>query len=116
MLGKKVTVLIDRKMGSVHPNHPDILYPLNYGHIPGLLAEDGEEQDAYVLGIDHPLDSFTGTVIAIIHREDDVEDKWVVADGMVSKKKYMRKHGFRNSIFKRISKCFKPLMRIYAGI
>ena len=99
MLGKKVTVLIDRKMGSVHPNHPDILYPLNYGYIPGLLAEDGEEQDAYVLGIDYPVDSFTGTVIAIIHREDDVEDKWVVADGMVSKEEIYEKTRFQEQYF-----------------
>ena len=43
------------------------------------MAPDGEEQDAYILGVDIPLDTFTGTVIAIIHRNDDVEDKWVVA-------------------------------------
>ena len=83
MIGKAVTVTVDRPLGSYHPNHPDIYYPVNYGYIEGIMAPDGEEQDAYILGVDVPYPSFTGTVIAIIHRNDDVEDKWVVApEGM----------------------------------
>lgn len=31
------------------------------------------------LGVDIPVDKFTGRKIAIIHRKDDVGDKWVVA-------------------------------------
>ncbi len=73
------TVRVDRPLGSYHPNHPNIYYPVNYGFIPGLFVPDGEEQDAYILGVDMPLDSFTGKLIAIIHRKNDVEDKWVVA-------------------------------------
>ena len=79
MIGKKVTVKIDRLMGSYHPKHKDIYYPINYGYIEGIMAPDGEEQDAYVLGVDGPVQEFTGIVIAIIHRYDDVEEKWVVA-------------------------------------
>ena len=79
MLGKTVTVIIDRPMGTYHPKHNDIYYPVNYGYVPGIIAGDGEEQDAYVLGVNEPLQEFTGVVTAIIHRIDDVEDKWVVA-------------------------------------
>lgn len=83
MIGKTVTVTVDRPLGSCHPKHPDISYPINYGYIEGIMAGDGEEQDAYILGVDVPVEKFTGTVIAIIHRRDDVEDKWVVApEGM----------------------------------
>lgn len=78
-IGKSVNVIIDRPLGSLHPKHPDIQYPINYGYIPGIFAGDGEEQDAYILGVDVPLQSFTGKVIAIIHRTNDAEDKWVVA-------------------------------------
>ena len=78
MLGKTVTVIMDRPMGTYHPKHKDMYYPVNYGYIPGIMAPDGEEQDAYVLGVDEPLKEFTGVVIAIIHRFDDVEEKWVV--------------------------------------
>lgn len=79
MIGKTVTVTVDRPLGSYHPKHPDLYYPINYGYIAGIIAPDGEEQDAYILGVDIPIETFTGKVIAIIHRYDDVEEKWVVA-------------------------------------
>ena len=79
MAGRIVTVTVDRPLGTCHPNHPDILYPVNYGFIPGIMAPDGEEQDAYILGVEVPVAEFTGEVIAVVHRLDDVEDKWVVA-------------------------------------
>lgn len=83
MIGRIVTVTIDRPLGSCHPKHPDIYYSVNYGYIEGIIAPDGEEQDAYILGVDIPLQTFTGEVIAVIHRKDDVENKWVVApEGM----------------------------------
>ena len=82
-IGKIVTVTVDRPLGSLHPKHPDICYPINYGYVAGIPAPDGEEQDAYILGVDHPVKEFTGQVVAIIHRKNDVEDKWVVApEGM----------------------------------
>lgn len=79
MIPDTVTVTVDRPLGSFHTKHTDIYYPINYGFIPGIMAPDGEEQDAYILGVDVPVKEFTGRVIAVIHREDDVEDKWVVA-------------------------------------
>ena len=79
MLGKIVTITVDRPMGSFHPEHPDLFYPVNYGYIPGTVAGDGEEEDVYILGVDHPVSIFTGQLIAKLHRRDDVEDKWVVA-------------------------------------
>jgi inorganic pyrophosphatase len=56
-----------------------MIYPINYGYVEGEIAGDGEWQDAYVLGTDKPIKSISGTVIARIHRENDVEDKLVVA-------------------------------------
>ena len=79
MIGKTVTVTMDRPLGSHHPKDPEMIYPINYGYIEGIMAPDGDEQDAYVLGVDVPLEKFTGKIIAIIHRYDDVEEKWVVA-------------------------------------
>lgn len=76
-LGKKVTVKMDRPMGSKHPKH-GFIYPVNYGFIPDTMAADGEELDAYVLGIHEPLDTFEGVVVAIIHRTNDDDDKLIV--------------------------------------
>ena len=75
--GQLVHIMIDRPMNSYHPEHKELFYTVNYGYIEGIIAPDGEEQDVYVLGIDHPVKEFTGKVIAIIHRLNDVEDKWV---------------------------------------
>lgn len=78
-LGKVVTVAIDRPASSKHPHHR-YYYPINYGYVPGTQAPDGEELDAYVLGLDRPLETFTGKCIAIIHRTDDDDDKLVLAE------------------------------------
>ena len=79
VIGSMVTGTIDRPIGSRHPRHPDMVYPVNYGYVDGVFADDGENQDAYVLGTDEPIESFEGKVIAVWHRLDDVEDKWVVS-------------------------------------
>jgi inorganic pyrophosphatase len=84
MIGKTVTVTVDRPLGSAHPDYPEMIDPLNYGYIEGIMAPDGEEQDAYILGVDTPVERFAGKVIAIIHRADDVEDKWVVCPESVT--------------------------------
>lgn len=79
MLTKKVKVTVDRPLGTYHPQHKDLYYPINYGYIEGIIAPDGEEQDAYIIGVDKPVSEFEGVVVAIIHRNNDVEEKWVVA-------------------------------------
>lgn len=79
MIGETVTVIIDRPLGSFHPVHKNIFYSVNYGYVEGIIAPDGEEQDAYVLGVSEPVREFTGRIIAVIKRLDDVEEKWVVA-------------------------------------
>lgn len=75
-MGREVRVVVDRPVGY---RHGDILYPINYGYIPGLMAGDGEEQDAYILGNSEPISEFSGQVVAAICRKNDCEDKLVVA-------------------------------------
>ena len=76
-LNKEVLVKVDRKLGKRHPNF-DIIYPVNYGYIPNTLSEDGEEIDAYILGVFYPVDEFQGICKAIICRYDDNENKLIV--------------------------------------
>jgi inorganic pyrophosphatase len=76
-LGKTLKVLIDRPIGAVHPTH-GYIYPINYGHIKGTISADGEELDAYVLGINELIDEFTGKCIAIIERLNDDDPKLIV--------------------------------------
>lgn len=79
MIGSIVKVIVDRPKGSCHPEWPELRYPINYGFVENTMALDGEEIDAYILGVDEPINEFTGKVVAIIHRMDDVEEKLVVA-------------------------------------
>lgn len=76
-LGEKVKVKMDRPLGSKHPKH-GFVYKVNYGYIPGTKAPDGEELDAYYLGIDKPVDEAEGVCIGYIHRRDDEDDKLIV--------------------------------------
>ena len=78
-LGKLVRVTVDRPLGSRHPERREIVYGLNYGYVADVLAADNEWQDAYILGVSEPVEVFEGEVVAMIHRLNDVEDKWVVA-------------------------------------
>lgn len=77
-LGEKIKIKIDRPMGSKHPKH-GFIYPVNYGYVPGIIGGDGEELDAYLLGVFEPVKEYEGRLIAIIYRENDVEEKLVVA-------------------------------------
>lgn len=76
-LGKIVAIKIDRPINSKHPKH-EFIYEVNYGFVPDTKASDGEEIDAYVLGVDKPLNEFTGKCIAIIHRLNNNDDKLVI--------------------------------------
>ena len=94
MIGKVVKVIVDRPLGSHHPKHKDIIYPVNYGYIPGGIAPDAEEQVAYILGVNEPVTEFVGKVIAVIHRLNDIEDKWVVTP----EGKFFAKEEIANSV------------------
>ena len=76
LLGTTVHVRIDRPIGTLHKG---IRYTVHYGYIPGMMAADGEEQDAYILGVSDPISDFDGEVVGAILRRNDVEDKLIVA-------------------------------------
>lgn len=79
IIGSDVEGTIDRPVGSAHPDHPDMIYPINYGYVDNVMADDGEKQDVYIFGSDKPIKSFKGKVIAVYHRLNDNEDKWIVS-------------------------------------
>jgi inorganic pyrophosphatase len=49
--------------------------------VPHTKSDDGEEVDAYVLGVAEPLKEFTGKCIAVIHRLNDDDDKLILVAG-----------------------------------
>lgn len=93
LLGKTVDIIIDRPIGHTHVTKGITLhYTINYGYLPGITGGDGEEQDVYILGVDIPLETFRGKIIAAIRRADDNEDKLVAApEGMTFSAEEIRK-------------------------
>lgn len=69
---------MDRALGTRHPKH-GFMYMVNYGYIPNTVSSDGEELDAYLLGLYEPVEKSEGVVIAYIHRVNDDDDKLIVA-------------------------------------
>lgn len=100
-LGKEVLVKVDRPKNSIHPNHMDIIYPINYGFIPNTKALDGEEIDAYILGVDEIVDEYKGFVIAVIRRNNDNEDKLIVCpkDKSFTKEEIIKQTYFQEKFF-----------------
>ncbi|QFP76331.1 inorganic pyrophosphatase [Deinococcus sp. AJ005] len=78
-LGRRVLVRVECPLGSVHPPHPNIVYPINCGELPGTVSGDGYPIDAYLLVWPEPIQEVWGTVIAVIVRHDDTEDRRVAA-------------------------------------
>ncbi len=107
IIGKIVCGKIDRPLGSSHPRYPNIIYPVNYGYVEDVNAEDGEKQDVYLLGIDIPVSGFTGRVVAVYRRIDDVEDKWIVSydgeelsDELILKQIHFQEQYFRGELLR----------------
>ena len=78
VIGQVVSGKIDRPMGTCHPLHKDMFYPVNYGYVTGVKGGDGAEQDVYLLGENSAVTEYIGKVIAVYHRYDDNETKWIV--------------------------------------
>ncbi|MBR5311346.1 MAG: AAA family ATPase [Clostridia bacterium] len=109
-LGRSVHVIVDRPKGSVHPEHPDMTYGVNYGYIAnGIVMPDGEKIDAYLLGVDKPVGEFTGTAAAVLYRRDDDDAKLIVVPGgtTVTREDILRETKFCEQYFESV---------IYTGV
>ena len=90
-LGRRIRIRIDRPVGYVHRKDGyTLVYPINYGYVPGVTGGDGEEQDVYLLGVAGPVEEADCRVIGIVRRRNDAEDKLIAApDGMAFTKEEM---------------------------
>lgn len=77
-LNTVVKIKIDRPLGSVHPEHEDLVYEVNYGFVPNTVAVDNEEIDCYLLGVYTPVSEFEGKCIAIVKRLTEEDDKLII--------------------------------------
>ena len=80
-IGKEVNIVIDRALGTKHPKH-GFVYTVNYGYVPNVISGDGEELDAYLLGVFDPVENYKGKCVAVIHRINDDDKIIVVPEGV----------------------------------
>lgn len=73
MLGKYVRVKVVKPIGSVDDS-TGYTYPLNYGTV-----YDIKNQEAFIMGIHHPVRNFDGRVIAVLCNKQSGKYIWVVA-------------------------------------
>lgn len=92
-MGKTVRIVIDRPIGYIHKKgEKTLVYPINYGYIPGVLGGDGEELDVYLLGVTEPVAEYICRIEGMVFRRDDVEDKLIgVPEGAEFSKEEMEK-------------------------
>ena len=102
-IGRTVDVVMDRPLGSLHPKY-GFEYPVNYGYIPHTISGDGEELDAYVLGVNKPLEKFSGKCVAVVHRLNEDDDKLIVIpeNMQISDKEIEEQISFQEKWFKHI--------------
>jgi inorganic pyrophosphatase len=101
-LGQVVRIEIDRPIGYVHKKEKySLLYGINYGYVPGVLGGDDEELDVYLLGVDRPVSEFTGRIVAVSHRKNDVEDKLIMIpeDATLSREEIARGVEFQEKYY-----------------
>ena len=65
---------IDRPYRARHPDHPTIIYPIDYGYVNGTSGSDGQEVDVFVGSADNGL---VGTLLTTDHRKGDREFKLI---------------------------------------
>ena len=76
-LGKEVTVIIDYPYGSMHPLIGEFC-TCNCGYVDDSSLMDKEFQDAYVIGVKEPLETYTGIVVGILYRKHEQYSKWII--------------------------------------
>ncbi|MDO5402996.1 MAG: NUDIX hydrolase [Eubacteriales bacterium] len=77
MIEDYITMKVEYPIGSVSGDDPSMVYPVNFGYAYG--AADQEKQEVYLLGVDVPVEEYTGVIIARVHRNNDTKTLLVAA-------------------------------------
>jgi len=68
-------ITIERAAGSAHPDHSDIIYPIDYGFVNGTDTVDGAEMDVFKGTSDNGL---VAAIFTEDRRKGDLEAKLIV--------------------------------------
>lgn len=76
-IGLEVEIKISRPLGSMNPKY-GFTYDVHFGSIPAIESTEGIQVEAYLFGIDDPVEKFTGVCIAVIRRHNKDNDMLVI--------------------------------------
>lgn len=76
LLGKEVSLIIDRPKGSTHPLE-SYVYDIHAGYVENMRTSEGKSLEAYYLG-DIMTKETTGVAVAVVHHLTDGDDKLIV--------------------------------------
>ena len=80
MIGKRIDVVVERQSADTTKSGPDYILSLGCGQIEGLRSIGGDPQEAYIICKERPSDIFSGKVLAVANRKDDLTDRLIVCD------------------------------------
>ena len=66
-------IVVDRPAGSTHLRYPDLVYPLDYGHLEDTRASDSDPVDVWIGTL--PEKALCAVVCTVDGRKRDVETK-----------------------------------------
>ena len=73
-------VCVERPVREPHPDHPTIIYPIDYGYIPGTEATDGQAVDCFIGSApsSSAASGLVGLILTTDYREGDREAKLLI--------------------------------------
>lgn len=79
MIEDYITMKVVYPIGSISKSDPSMIYPVNFGYACGVSSANAERQEVYLLGVDIPVEEYTGVLIAKVHRNNDAGTLWIIA-------------------------------------
>ena len=87
------SVVVDRPKGSVHPQLPTLIYPLDYGFLSGTTSSDGNGVDVWIGSLKRRR--VTGVICTVDLTKRDAEVKVLLNCTRAEQRRILLLHNFR---------------------